>query len=43
MVTFLFTTALSVVIIGGAVYGGMHLYKYYLDNIKNHRSRKTYD
>lgn len=41
MATFLFTAALSVAIIGGAIYGGMCLYKYYLDNIKNHRSRKV--
>jgi len=37
MATFLFTTAFTIIIIGGSIYGGMMLYKYYLDNIKNRK------
>lgn len=39
MVTFLLTAALTSGIVGAAIYGGMCLYKYYLDNIKNHRNK----
>lgn len=39
MITFLITFALTLGIVGASVYGGMILYKYYLENIKNHTKK----